>query len=165
LSVLIFYIFGEFFKLTPKTNLILFTGIFGVIDFYLRILIKRYFVRKNINRKIVIISENEDNLIQELKQNENIGYEIVKTFSTFDLNEIINLNPDLVLVNLKQEQEYTKFYALLKKGIFVYTVNDFYEEVFQKVPVEKIEESTVMDYLNKNKMIFNFAKRILDVLL
>src|SRR3989344_6990897 len=32
ISVLIFYIFGDFFKLTPKTNLLLFTGIFGVID-------------------------------------------------------------------------------------------------------------------------------------
>ncbi len=165
LSVVIFYIFGEFFKLTPKTNLILFTGIFGVIDFYLRILIKRYFVKKNINRKIVIISENEDSLIKELKQNQNIGYEILKISNTFDLDEVISLNPDLVVVNLKQEQEYTKFYALLKKGIFVYTVNDFYEEVFQKVPVEKIEENTVMEYLNKNKIIFNFTKRILDVVL
>ena len=165
LSVLIFYIFGEFFKLTPKTNLILFTGIFGVIDFYLRVLIKRYFVRKNINRKIVIISENEDTIVKELKQNQNIGYEILKIFNTFDLSEVIKLNPDLVVINLKQEQEFTKFYALIKKGIFVYTINDFYEEVFQKVPIENIKENVVMDYLNKNKMVFNFIKRFLDIIL
>src|SRR3989344_7090458 len=99
ISVLIFYIFGGFFKLTPKTNLIIFTGIFGIIDFYLRILIKRYFIKKRIDRKIIIISEKKDILIEELDQNQNIGYEIIKETNNFNLNEIINFSPDAIVTN------------------------------------------------------------------
>jgi exopolysaccharide biosynthesis polyprenyl glycosylphosphotransferase len=165
IAVLIFYIFGDFFKLTPKTNLVLFTGIFGIIDFYLRILIKRYFTKKGINRKIIIISEKEDSLVEELKQNQNIGYEIIKETSYFDLNEIINLNPDLVIIDSITEKEFDKIYTLIKRGIFVYTINNFYGEIFQKVPTEKIEKEEVVDYLSKNRTIFNFTKRTLDICL
>lgn len=165
ISVLIFYIFGDFFELTPKTNLILFTGIFGIVDFYLRILIKRYFVKKNINRKIVIINEKENDLIKELTRNQNFGYEIIKETNSFDLNEIINLCPDLVVINLAEKQYFDKIYTLMKRGIFIYTLNNFYEEIFQKVPTEKIEKEEVIDYLSKNKTIFNFTKRVLDIIL
>src|SRR3989344_5351521 len=70
ISVLVFYIFGGLFKLTPKTNLILFTIIFGVINFYLRILIKRYFAKNGIDRKVIIISEPNNSLTKELGQNQ-----------------------------------------------------------------------------------------------
>lgn len=165
ITVLIFYIFGDFFKLTPKTNLVLFTGIFGVVDFYLRILIKRYFAKKNISRKIVIITDKENDLIEELTRNQNLGYEIIKETNSFDLNEIIDLAPDLVVINLTEKQYFDKIYTLIKKGIFIYTLNNFYEEIFQKVPAEKIEKEEVIDYLSKNKTIFNFTKRVLDIIL
>src|SRR3989344_4741708 len=139
ISVLIFYIFGDFFKLTPKTNLVIFTGIFGIIDFYLRISIKRYFVKKRINRKIIIIGSKENNLWKELKQNQNVGYEIVRDLDFFDLEEIIKLNPDLVVIDSIEEKDFSKIYIMIKRGIFVYTINDFYEEVFQKVPMEEIK--------------------------
>ncbi len=165
LSVLVFYIFGDFFKLTPKTNLVLFTAIFGVSDFYLRILIKRYFTKKGINRKIVIVSSEENGLALELKQNQNIGYEIIKETSYFDLKEITSLDPDLVVIDSITEKEFDKIYTLIKTGIFVYTINNFYAEIFQKVPTEKIEKEEVVDYLSKNRTIFNFVKRSLDICL
>lgn len=165
IAVLIFYIFGNFFKLTPKTNLILFATIFSISDFYLRILIKRYFTKKGINRKIILISEIENSLITELKQNQNIGYEIIKEISFLNLNEIINLNPDLVVINSITEKEFDKIYILLKRGIVVYTINNFYVEIFQKVPTEILEKEEVVNYLSKNKNIFNFTKRVLDVCL
>jgi len=165
ISVLIFYIFGGFFKLTPKTNLIIFTGIFGIIDFYLRILIKRYFIKKRIDRKIIIISEKKDILIEELDQNQNIGYEIIKETNNFNLNEIINFSPDAIVTNTIKGEEFDKIYTIIKKGISVYTINNFYEETFQKVPIEKIGKEEIVDYLSKNKTIFNFTKRILDIIL
>src|SRR3989338_10738393 len=128
ISVLIFYIFGDFFKLTPKTNLVIFTGIFGIVDFYLRISIKRYFVKKRINRKIIIIGSKENNLWKELKQNQNVGYEIVRDLDFFDLEEIIKLNPDLVVIDSIEEKDFSKIYIMIKRGIFVYTINDFRSE-------------------------------------
>ncbi len=165
ISVLIFYILGDFFKLTPKTNLIIFTGIFGIIDFYLRILIKRYFTHKRINRKIIIISTEGGGLIEELNHNQNIGYEIIRETGDFNPDEIVDLNPDVIVINENKETEFGKIYALIKKGISVYTINNFYEEIFQKVPTEKIEKNEIVDYLSKNRTILDFIKRILDIML
>jgi|SRR3989344_833932 len=164
LSVLIFYIFGDFFKLTPKTNLVLFAIIFGAVDFYLRILIKRYFGKKRINRKIIIASDKEDDLLKELKENQNIGYEVLKVTNSLDLNEISSLEPDLVVINSIEGQDLEKIYNIMKKGIFVYTINNFYEEVFQKLPTKKIEKEEIIDYISKNKSIFNFFKRTIDII-
>ncbi len=163
ISVLIFYVFGEFFQLTPKTNLVLFTVIFGIVDFYLRILIKRFFTKHRINRKIIIVSDEKNILVDELDQNQNIGYEILSKTNVFDLDTIIKLNPDLVVVNYITEKEFEKIYTLIKKGISVYTINSFYEEIFQKVPTEKLEKEEIVDYLSKNRAIFNVTKRALDV--
>ncbi len=164
-SILIFYIFGGLFQLTPKTNLVIFTGIFGIIDFYLRILIKRYLVRKHIDRKIVVVSGETDNLINELRQNQNIGYRIVKETGEIDINEILNLKPDIVVINTIEGRDFNKLYTLITNNVSVYTINNFYEEIFQKVPTEEIDKDTVVDYLSKNRTTFNFIKRIVDVIL
>jgi exopolysaccharide biosynthesis polyprenyl glycosylphosphotransferase len=153
------------FSLTPKTNLVLFTGIFGVIDFYLRILIKRYFATNGISRKIIIVSEQNNSLISELEQNQNIGYQIIKETNNFDLNEIVSLNPDAVVVSTDKEIELEKIYTIIKKGIFVYTIKNFYEEVFQKVPTETIDKDEILDYISKNRTVFNFIKRGVDIIL
>lgn len=165
ISVLIFYIFGDFFKLTPKTNLVIFTGIFGILDFYLRILIKRYFTHRKINRKIIIISKKRDGLVEELRRNQNIGYEIIRESDMLDLNEIIALDPDIVVISGDEGAEFNKIYALVKKGIFVYTINNFYEEMFQKMPTEILGKNEIIEYISENKTIFNFMKRILDIAL
>lgn len=165
LSVLIFYVFGDLFKLTPKTNLVLFTGIFGVIDFYLRILIKRFFVKNKINRKIIVVSKEKNVLVEELIQNQNIGYEIIKQTSIFNLNEIISLNPDAIVIDQNTVIELDEIFKINKSGIFVYTINKFYEEILQKIPTDNIEKSEIIDYLGKNREIFNFTKRVLDIIL
>ena len=164
LSVFIFYIFGTFFKLTPKTNLILFTGIFGIIDFYARIHIKRYFIKKGWDRKIVLIGNNESNLATELKQNQNIGYQIIKEQHNLNLGEILQLAPDAVVVDTKSINKTEEIYDINKRGIQIYTLNNFYEEVFQKIPIEKIDMGEVLNYISNNKAIFNFTKRSFDVI-
>lgn len=164
-SIAVFYIFGRFFGLTPKTNLIIFSSIFSVLDFYLRIIIKRYFVKNKINRKVYIVNKNNNELIEELRKNQNIGYEIIKESSDLNIDEIIDLKPDMVIIDSIGEKEFDHIYPILKKDISVNTINNFYEEVFQKVPTEKIEKGKVIDYVSKNKTIFNFTKRILDVAL
>ena len=166
ISILIFYIFGGLFKLTPKTNLIIFTLIFGIIDFYLRTIIKKYYIKKRINQKIFIVNKNNNELVNELKNNQNIRYEIIKETNNFNLNEIIGLKPDLVIIDSIEEKEFDNIYYIIKENISVATINNFYEETFQKVPTEKIEKNEIIDYINNNnKFIFNFEKRIMDIVL
>lgn len=165
ISIAIFYIFGNFFNLTPKINLVIFTGIFGISDFYLRITIKRYFLRKGIYRKVVVINKNHaDSAVEELRKNQNIGYEIVKETDKLNTEEIAGLKPDLVAIDTIGE-DLNPIYLLFKENIRVLTINNFYEEIFQKIPIEKIESEKVVDYISKNKADFNFVKRIIDILL
>ncbi len=145
--------------------MVIFTGIFGILDFYLRILIKRYFTHRKINRKIIIISKKRDGLVEELRRNQNIGYEIIRESDMLDLNEIIALDPDIVVISGDEGAEFNKIYALVKKGIFVYTINNFYEEMFQKMPTEILGKNEIIEYISENKTIFNFMKRILDIAL
>lgn len=164
-AALIFYAFGNFFTLTPKTNLVLFTMIFGGMDFYLRILIKRFLRNHKIDRKVVIVSEKDNTLLEEIIQNQNIGYQIVSHIEVFDVEKIISQNPDLVVISSTLEKELDDMYALIKRGIIVYTIHKFYEEMLQKVPTEKLKKEEIVDYLSKDRTIFNFAKRTLDICL
>ncbi len=162
ISIIVFYIFGDFFKVTPKTNLVIFTGIFGTIDFYLRILIRRYYSKKKINRKIVIISKEKNNLVDEIRNNQNIGYEILKETDSLEYDEILKLNPDIVVTDL-ENTELTSLYPLVQKDIAIYTVHSFYEETFQKIPIDVLEKSRIIEYISKNKTFFIFLKRLLDI--
>ncbi len=164
-SALIFYVFGNFFKLTPKINLVVFTVIFSSIDFYLRILIKRFFTKNGLSRKIVLVGNLENTLIRELNQNQNIGYTIIKENADLNLAEILNLNPDSVVIDADQNLEMEKIYALTKRGISVYTLTNFYEEVFQKTPTEIIAKNEAITYMGTNKTVFNFTKRSVDIVL
>jgi exopolysaccharide biosynthesis polyprenyl glycosylphosphotransferase len=165
LSILLFYIYGTFFNLTPKTNLVLFTIIFSVIDFSVRILVRRQYSRRNINRKIVLISSIDNALINEIKSNQTIGYQVVKEMKDFNYEEIVAINPDIVIVDSVEGEAFNKLYVLLKKEISVYTVNLFYEEIFQKIPTETIDKNKIIEYINKNKSLFTSLKRGMDVVI
>lgn len=165
ISVFIFYIFGTFFKLTPKINLILFTGIFGIIDFYARIHLKRYFIKKGWDRKIVLIGSTESNLVKELRHNQNIGYKIIKEQENLDLNEILQTSPDIVVVDTHSINQTEEICAINKKGIQIYTLGNFYEEVFQKIPIDNVDLNEILNYISNNQPIFNFIKRSMDIVL
>lgn len=161
-SILVFYVFGSFFDLTPKTNLVIFTVIFGLIDFYLRILIRRYYKDRKINRKVYIINNLHNNLVDEIKKNQNIGYEVIGEANVFNYEEIIASHPDIVIIDSVQNEAFEKLYSLLKNDISVYTINMFYEETFQKIPTETIDKDKIIEYVNRNKTFFVFAKRFFD---
>lgn len=165
LSIIIFYIFGNFFNLTPKTNLIIFTGFFGIIDFTIRILIRRLYSKRNISRKVFLVTDKESFLVSEIKSNENIGYKIIRKGKTFNYDEIINTKPDVLIVEELNEEIFAKLYNLIKKGISVYTVNLFYEEIFRKIPIETLNRNDIVKYTGGNQSLFVVTKRFLDMII
>ncbi len=164
-SIVVFYIFGDLFKLTPKTNLLLFTTIFGLVDFYIRILLKRYFVKNRINRKVVLICEEDDSLIEELRRNQNIGYDIVAELPRFDLEQVLAHHPDVLVLSDFLMHNFEDICTLAERKITVLKVEKFYEEIFQKVPLEHINHENALVYINQDKFIYNFTKRMMDVTL
>ncbi len=165
LSIIIFYIYGNLFELTPKTNLFIFTAIFSLIDFYIRILVRRQYLSRKINRKVLIINTNNNPLINEIKNNETMGYEVVGEVPDFNYEQILKINPDIVIVDTLESEAFANLYSLLKKEISIYTIELFYEETFQKIPTETVDKNKVIEYVNKNKGIFISLKRFMDIVL
>lgn len=163
LSILFFYIAGSFFNLAPKTNLVVFTLLFGSIDFYLRILIKRQYIKHNIQRKILIINKNKNTLLDEIKNNHNAGYEIISECEYFDLEKIKSLKPDLVLIDKTESENIQNIYSLSKDNIYTATIQNFYEQTFQKIPIEIIKENEIVNYIGKPNNLFIFTKRFIDI--
>lgn len=165
LSIIIFYIYGNVFELTPKTNLFIFTTIFSLIDFYIRILVRRQYSSRKINRKVLIINTSNNPLINEIKSNQTMGYEVIGELDTFNHEEILKINPDIVIVDTLEGEAFESLYELFKKDISIYTIELFYEETFQKIPTETVDKNKIIEYINKNKGIFISLKRLMDVVL
>ncbi len=165
LSIIVFYVFGDFFNLTPKTNLLMFTVLFGLLDFYVRVIVRRQYSRRKINRKVVLIGGAGSVLIDEIKRNQDIGYEIVSEMSDFNFEEIVKINPDIVIVETLEDKTFDKLYALLKNDISVYSIELFYEEVFQKIPTDTLDKDKVIEYVSRDKAVFTSTKRLMDVVM
>lgn len=165
LSIIIFYIFGKFFNLTPKTNLIIFTGIFSLIDFPTRILIRRQYSKRNINRKILLIVDTENILLNEIRNNETIGYKILKEEKAFNYDDIVKIKPDILVVEEINEEIFGRLYDLIKEGISVYTLSLFYEETFRKIPVETLNRNDIVKYTGGNQSLFIVTKRFIDIVI
>lgn len=173
LSVIIFYLFGTFFALTPKTNLALFAIVFLILDFTFRSLVLSSSKRRGINIVVLgdspIISATAD----YLKLNPQTGYHLLKFETEINdevLKEISSLaksskiefaviqpklatNPDTI----------QKLYRLLPLGINLMNFSDFYELMFDKVPLEELEEGWFVEHISPRKRIYDRAKRLVDI--
>lgn len=165
ISILIFYVYGQVFNLTPKTNLVLFTGLFAIIDFSVRVLVRRQYSKRRINRKVVIVNNDNDSLIDEIKTNQSIGYEIVSEMKDFNYGEIISKKPDILIVKSVEGEVFRKLYELIKNKISVYTTNLFYEETFQKIPIETVDKNDIIKYIGGNMSLFVTLKRLMDIVI
>ena len=78
LSISIFYIFGDFFKVAPKANLIIFAGLFLVLDSAWRLCISYILSSRNNNKTIAIFSSSSlaEDIIAHCKQHPQLGYSV-----------------------------------------------------------------------------------------
>lgn len=175
ISVVIFYLFGSFFELTPKTNLFIFAVVFLMLNFFWRIAIIKLF--KTNLLKIAIIGDSPliEETLTHLKENPQAGYETVewlKNLENIDLkilvNEIKSKGAQLVVVQphlTKNFKNLNLVYRLLPLGLGIINFWDFYETIFEKVPLEELEEGWFVENIAIRRPVYDFLKRILDLLL
>ena len=173
ISVLIFYLFGSFFALTPKTNLALFAGVFLLLDFAFRSAMMASFRRGGMNIVVLGNSKLIDETVEYLKANPQTGYHVF----AFE-NEITeNVLKEISLLAKANKIEFAvvqprlatnpeiiqKLYRLLPLGINLMSFSDFYELIFDKVPLEELEEGWFVDHISPQKKIYDRAKRLVDI--
>jgi len=150
-AIIAFYLI-PFFGITPKTILFLFFVIFGLLDFSFRYLYNKIIKKYGEVQSLLIISTTKTakTLVDYLNTNPQVGYNLISIPSEAGAAEKLsgflssNTPPQGIILptHLSPENEINKIlYSHLSKDFYATTVNDFYETVFRKIPIEELNES------------------------
>ena len=178
LSIVAFYAFESFFQLTPKTNLLIFGIIFGIFDCLWRLFLSRLFISSGWRKQILIIGNSPSiaAVAEYLKNNPQTGYHLNLWFKE-NFNEekfsglvdsIIKNKIDLVIADTHIKKDSTSaklIYKLLPLEIQIMDFADFYESIFQKVPLEELEESWFIESIATSRRFYDAFKRTIDAIL
>lgn len=176
ISALIFYFLAPLSRLTPKTNLMIFGFLFGLLVYLWRLWLINSRLFRGWRFRLMIIgnSPSLDETVAYLRANPLLGYEIVFQIKNSDSQkqEISRIIADkkidslIILPQLKKEFGLIKtIYRLLSREMAINDSVSFYETIFKKIPLEELEEDWFIEKIIAKKPLFDFAKRITDVFL
>ncbi len=191
LSMIIFYLV-PYAQITPKTNLIIFSGFFLVLFLLWRLFFlsvnKKYLPSSN----IAIIGYNEiiRKTITTILKNPQLGFKVKfivspKNNVLVDVAEIYNLTiiedtnnlsraiKDYKIDSLILERDISEMkdlqktlFNLLPSGINYYNLINFYEEISGQIPLEILNKAWFLENLNlAEKKNFERIKRVFDICL
>lgn len=176
ISALIFYFSAPLFQLTPKTNLVVFGFLFGLLVYLWRLfLVDSRFFRGWRSRLLIIgNSSSLEAAVSYLRLNPLFGYEIVSQLKNDDLQKqkisqiIVEKKIDVLIIlpQLKKEFGLMKtIYQLLPRKLTIIDAVSFYETIFRKIPLEELEELWFIEKIIGRKPLFDAMKRIIDIFL
>lgn len=174
-SVIVFYLFGDFFKLTPKTNLLIFGLFFMILNFGWRFLIARIFVSTAVKTMFLGDSRLFEEIRTHLKSNPHLGYQIVdqiKNLANTNFKElskrILAAGTQTVVIQphlTKNLKIIENLYQLLPFEINITNVWNFYELIFTKAPLDELEETWFIENIVTRRPLYDLLKKITDVAL
>lgn len=183
LAMFFFYLI-PYFGITPKTNLFIFFAIFATVEIIWRRSFNRLTASLQSKTKIALVGSSKatEEISAFIKENPQLGYEISiwlknkENFSSLkDINDwkkLIDENGiDLIVIPryFKNEPEAAKiFYRLLTLGIDISDIPAFYEIIFQKIPLDEVNEEWFLGeivekekFYDNIKMAFEFVSAVL----
>ena len=169
ISISIFYAFGNFFELTPKLNLIIFSGIFFVFDALWRFSISRLLSSKN-NKKTVAVFTTYPlvgEIISHCNKHKELGYTIKILSNLDELKKITNKDNVIILIDssyLKNPDVSRVLYEMLAEHIEIKTLTEFYEEVLGRIPLSEVKEEWFIQEIKSDKSIYESIKRAFDII-
>ncbi|TSD01066.1 MAG: Sugar transferase [Parcubacteria group bacterium Athens0714_26] len=165
IGALFFYLLPSF-KITPKTNLILFF-ISQIYNFILG--------AAGATNKILLVGSNKiaKELAEHIEDNHQLGYQIkywmhdgLKDKEFNHLAQIIlanGINTIVIPAHLKKDYESAKMiYKTLVLGIEVLDMSALYEIIFKKVPLAELEEVWFLENLTKKHKIYDLIYRPIE---
>jgi len=174
-STIIFYLFGGFFELTPKTNLLIFSVAFFAVGATLRY--ASFYLLESTAASVVVLGEKPSvkEVVGFLEKNPRVGYKIVDWKRSLDEQSLMDAwrltektNVDfLVIAEPRPARELVSMLAqkFLPKEIGIISFVDFYENVLEKIPLEELEEGWFIENITTRRPFYDGAKRALDFML
>lgn len=170
-AVFLFYILPTL-GIAPKTILFIYIAIASVAmliwRYYASLFVLRY--RKQ-NSVIVGSGRSFHLLVDELSRNPHTGITLISVIDldTYDVSRIGEVlkttNPDSIIADLRDERIKRYFGELYKRmweGAAVYDIINVYEDVFDMVPLDILNQEWIFRHIN-NARRMQFIKRMLDV--
>jgi len=175
ISIVAFYLFGPFFRLTPKTNLLIFCGFFLLIGCAWRSLALKLLSLNNTRVVVVGTSPLMEETVQHLKKHPHLGYRIVQWLKGKEARDLadppaavaasatrlIVIHPQLT----KDPKVINLVYRTLPSETNIMNFSDFYEMIFEKIPLKELEEGWFVEHIATHRPFFTVAKRMVDFVL
>jgi exopolysaccharide biosynthesis polyprenyl glycosylphosphotransferase len=172
ISIAFFYLFEPFFRLTPKTNLIIFCGFFLLIGSAWRSLALKLLSLNHTRAAIVGTSPLIEETVEHLKKHPHLGYRIVRWFKEKETHDLANLSATVATLGIRlivihphftKNPEVLKFvYRTLPSETNSMNFSDFYEMIFEKIPLKELEEGWFLEHIAPHRPFYGVAKRTLD---
>ncbi|GIW65875.1 MAG: polyprenyl glycosylphosphotransferase [Candidatus Parcubacteria bacterium] len=164
---IIFFYFSPQLKITPKTNLFLFSFIYLAIFIIYRNLFENKFLNK---RKIKILVIIPKNILEKFKQDfEGL---VIYNFTFYDHNSMYDdfSKFDLIVISHKIfNQDQNLINHVIKKinyQVPIIELIDFYEKNLGRIPLEELDEYWILkEIINPEFRFQSLIKRTLDILL
>lgn len=174
IAAILFYLVPAF-GIAPKINLLLFIGIFTVVEVFWRRFLNRAMTFGGAPNKILIVNGGpvEEEIKRTINENPQLGYTIAIELSEADaythpekiteatLCEEINL----IVIPRKLKRD-TKLAAVLytcfSKGILVSDLVNFYEVIMRKVPLDDLEEAWFLENIENVGQFYDPLKRAIE---
>ena len=180
ISIIIFYLFGDVFRLTPKTNLLMFALVYLLLDFLTRIALKKTFIKKDWQSRVFFVGSSKT--IMEtcayVESNPQLGFFVAaknntenKLSNVRDFTEILKHERiDVVVIDrtmLDAERDFllNLIYTPSLNAITVLSATDFFEMVFQKISLNEISDEWFIEHFAKNRTAYEVAKKVLSFVL
>jgi len=170
LSISMFYMFGSFFKLTPKINLLVFSLFFIIFDSTWRLSVAKILSLKNNKKTIALFSQSplSKEIIDHCKQHPQLGYTVELHSETESISSAqgTHKNKVLILIDnsyLNNSLATKTLYELLGQHIEVEFLTEFYENLLGKIPLSEIKEEWFIQKIKSDKNFYETTKRIFDV--
>ncbi len=174
-SVVMFYLFQGFFRLTPKTNLVIFAVIVAAAEYIYR---SAYLAIAKFRPEPAIVIGNSAEireLLAYLKSHPHSGYQAAAWMENPDAAHLAEL-PELMRKHgahslivqpamTKDQAAIRAFYGLLPLGVNIMSFPDFYELVFERVPLDELEEGWFIEHITTRRPVYDQAKRVIDLIL
>ncbi len=172
-AVILFYVL-PILGIAPKTILLLYVAISSALmslwRHYAYSIVLRYKKQKSI---IIGSGEAFKTLVEELTRNPHTGITLISAIDvdTYDMTKVVNVlkttKPNSVIIDMRDERikpYFGHFYSEVFEGSAVLDIVDVYEDVFDMVPLQLINQEWVFRYVSVSHR-YNGFKRFVDLLI
>lgn len=174
-SIVLFYLFQDIFRLTPKTNLFIFAAAFAFLDYLWR---SAFLATVKLRPQPAIIiggGPDVEIMVEHFRKNPHTGFEVSAWLENFDptqtekLLEVVKRTGAHILIvqpKIKKDAAIVReLYELLGHGVTVINFADLYEQVFERVPLDELEEGWFIEHVTTLRPAYDQIKQVVDFIL